>query len=41
MRGCEACALQTVRRYRSCEKDLVQNYKTALKEVKAYLSEAG
>lgn len=41
MRGCEACALQTVRRHRGCEKELVQNYKSALKEVKTYLSKAG
>lgn len=41
MRGCEACALQTVRRHRGCEKELVQNYKSALKDVRAYLSQAG
>lgn len=41
MRGCEACALQTVRRHRGYEKELVQNYRSALKEVKAYLSHAG
>ncbi len=41
MRGCEACALQTVRRQRGSEKDLMQHYKSALKDVKTYLNEAG
>jgi hypothetical protein len=37
MRGCEACAQQAVRRHKGREKELLQEYKTALKEVKGYL----
>jgi hypothetical protein len=40
MRGCETCALQTVRRHRRCERELLSQYKTALKEVKDYLESA-
>ena len=38
MRGCAACALQTVRRYRSNERELLRLYGTALKDVEAYLA---
>jgi hypothetical protein len=38
LRGCTACALQTVRRFRSNERELLRLYKTALKDVQAYLS---
>lgn len=37
MRGCDTCALQTVRRCRSKERDLLKAYKVALKDVQAYL----
>jgi hypothetical protein len=37
MRGCEACALQTVRRYRRQDKELLQLHQTALKDVQSYL----
>jgi len=37
MRGCDTCALQTVRRCRSKEPDLLKAYKVALKDVEAYL----
>ena len=38
MRGCPACALQTVRRYRSKERELVRLYQAALKDVQGYLA---
>jgi hypothetical protein len=39
MRGCAACALQNVRRFRGKDKEreLLKMYKTALKDVQAYL----
>ena len=37
MRGCEACALQSVRRYRKNEKELLQLYDASLKDTRAYL----
>jgi hypothetical protein len=40
MRGCAACALQTVRRFRgSRERELLKAYQAALKDVQAYLTE--
>jgi hypothetical protein len=38
MRGCAACALQTVRRHRSNERELLRLYNTALTDVQAYLN---
>ena len=38
MRGCPACALQTVRRYRGKERELVRLYQAALKDVRGYLA---
>jgi hypothetical protein len=38
LRGCAACALQTVRRYRGNERELLKLYKAALRDVKAYLA---
>jgi len=38
MRGCAACALQTVRRYRNNEKEILKLYKSALKDVTEYLA---
>jgi hypothetical protein len=40
MRGCAACALQTVRRYRGKERELLKLYQTALTDVQAYLASA-
>ena len=40
MRGCPACALQTVRRFRGKERELVKLYQAALKEVQLYLARA-
>ena len=37
MRGCSACALQTVRRYRNNERDLLALHKAALKDVREFL----
>ncbi len=39
MRGCAACALQAVRRYRRQERDLLKQYKAALKEVQEHLGQ--
>lgn len=38
MRGCLACALQTVKRYRNNERELLRLYKVALTDVQAYLA---
>ena len=38
MRGCQACALQTVKRYRNNERELLRLYKVALVDVQAYLA---
>jgi hypothetical protein len=38
MRGCAACALQNVRRYRRNERELLRLYKAALKDVQAFLA---
>ena len=38
MRGCSACALQTIRRYRANERELLRLYQAALKDVKGYLA---
>ena len=40
MRGCEACALQTMRRFRRNERELLKEYKVALKDVQAHLASA-
>ena len=37
MRGCAACALQNVRRFRRNDRELLRLYKTALKDVQAFL----
>ncbi len=39
MRGCALCALQTLRKYRENEKELLKLYKDALKEVQGYLKQ--
>lgn len=39
MRGCALCALQTLRRYRKNERELLKLYKDALKDVQAYLKQ--
>ena len=38
MRGCAACALQTVRRYRANERELLRLYQVALVDVRAFLA---
>ena len=40
LRGCAACALQTVRRHRGRERELLRLYKSALADVHAYLDGA-
>jgi hypothetical protein len=40
MRGCSACALQTVRRFRGKERELMKRYQAALKDVQLYLAGA-
>ena len=39
MRGCVACAQQTIRRFKGSDGDLLKLYDEALTEVKAYLAE--
>ncbi len=41
MRGCLACALQNLRRYRANERELLKLYKAALKDVQTHLAEHG
>jgi len=38
MRGCTACALQTVRRHRTNERELLRLYQTALADVKTFMA---
>jgi len=38
MRGCAACAIQTVHRYRRQERELIKQYKAALKAVQDHLA---
>jgi hypothetical protein len=38
MRGCTACALQTLRRHRNHERELLRLYQAALGDVRAYLA---
>ena len=37
MRGCTQCARQTVRRFRGSDRDLVEQFEQAEKEVRAFL----
>lgn len=37
MRGCAACAQQNLRKYRKNEKDILKQYKAALKDVQQHL----
>lgn len=39
MRGCAACALQTLRRYKGPDSELLKRYRNALDEVQAELGE--
>lgn len=41
MRGCVPCALQSLRRFKGTDEDLLERYNTALEDVQAYLEEAG
>ena len=36
MRGCATCAVQTLRRFRGSDRDLVSRYQTALADVEAF-----
>ncbi|MCZ7543863.1 MAG: hypothetical protein M5R40_10150 [Anaerolineae bacterium] len=38
MRGCAACALQTMRRYKGADRDLLRVYQQALDDVRQYLA---
>jgi len=40
MRGCTACALQTLRRYKEPDEDLLRMYQEALSDVQGYLDHA-
>src|SRR3990172_7765944 len=37
MRGCTACALQTLHRFKGSDQDLIQRYAKAANDVRAYL----
>jgi hypothetical protein len=38
MRGCELCAVQSLRRFKGSDRDLLQRHKGALQDVVAFLS---
>ena len=38
MRGCTACALQTLHRFKGSDQDLIQRYRKAVNDVRAYLA---
>jgi hypothetical protein len=38
MRGCAACALQTLHRFKGSDQDLLERYRKALQDVQAYLA---
>jgi hypothetical protein len=37
MRGCDACALQTLRRYKGSDSDLLNKFDEALQDIREYL----
>ena len=39
MRGCVQCAIQTIRRFKECDDDLLSQFEEAQVEVEAYLKE--
>lgn len=39
LRGCAACALQTIRRFKGGDKELLNLYQAALKDISAYLTQ--
>jgi hypothetical protein len=39
MRGCTACAHQTLRRYKGTDEDLINRYREALDDVRAFADE--
>ena len=41
MRGCQACAQQTIRRFKRADEELLARYRTALKDVVAFLEKPG
>jgi hypothetical protein len=41
MRGCTLCSVQTIRRYRESDEDLLEEYSAALKDVFHYLQDKG
>jgi len=41
MRGCSACSVQTLRRYKGSDRDLLYCYAQALEEVGQYLAASG
>jgi hypothetical protein len=38
MRGCDVCAIQTLRRYKGSDRDLSRAYQQALEDVRRYLA---
>jgi len=41
MRGCDLCAIQTLRRYRGSDQDLLSSYTQALEDVRGHLAKSG
>lgn len=41
MRGCSACTLQTLRRYKGPDEELLASYELALEDVRGYLVRTG
>ncbi len=41
MRGCTACAIQTLRRYKGADRDLSRSFQQALEDVRQYLARNG
>jgi hypothetical protein len=40
MRGCDMCAIQTLRRYKGSDKDLLEKFNSALKIVRDYVKQS-
>jgi len=38
MRGCDACAIQTLRRYKGSDRELMQSYQSALEDIRGYFT---
>lgn len=41
MKGCDACALQTLRRHKASDEELLSAYAAALEDIRAYMTRTG